>query len=398
MLPLFQRFLPRWRVVRVRILACLSLVLPLALSAQQVPSRALTKADAEFAESFDQILAVSELPSGKLLVTDLGPKAVLLADFASGTQTNVGRNGQGPGEYQFPGELLPYRGDSVLLVDRVSRRFLLISPDGKLGRTIPFPDGIGGLPEPRGADRQGRLYFQASPFRGGPGNGMEVSENLPDTVAIIRFDPATKKVDTITRVKIPALKVQTSGTQNSRMVMMRAQPFAAADDWVVTPDGRVAVARTGDYHVEWYGGAAPVRGAPVRYERLKVGAGDKQVFMSAMRNTRNRITVTDGGSGPSGGTPPRPPEPSAGDFDWPEYFPPFPARSLRLAPEGQLWLPRATSARDSTPVYDLFDATGKHTGRVTLPLGRRLVGLGKGVLYATRTDEDGLQWLERYRR
>ncbi|MDX2121598.1 MAG: hypothetical protein SF070_11160 [Gemmatimonadota bacterium] len=382
----------------MRRLVSLTLVLPLALSAQQVPSRALATAEAEFAESFDQILAVRELPSGKVLVTDLGPKAVLLADFASGTQSNVGRNGQGPGEYQFPGELLPYRGDSVLLVDRVSRRFLLISPDGKLGRTIPFPDGLGGMPEPRGADRQGRLYFQASPFRGGPGNGMEISENLPDTVPVIRFDPVTKKVDTITRVKIPALKVQTSGNQNSRMVMMRSQPFAAADDLVVSPEGRVAVARTGDYRVEWFGGATPVRGAPVRYDRLKVGAGDKQAFMSATRNTRNRITVNSGGPGPGDAQPPRPPEPSADEFDWPEYLPPFPARSLRLAPEGQLWLPRSTSARDSTPVYDLFDASGRHTGRVTLPLGRRLVGLGKGVLYATRTDEDGLQWLERYRR
>ena len=87
MLPMFPAFLPRWRVVRVRFLVCLSLVMPLALSAQQPPSRVLAKPDAEFAESFDQILAVRELPSGKVLVTDLGPKAVLLADFASGTQT-----------------------------------------------------------------------------------------------------------------------------------------------------------------------------------------------------------------------------------------------------------------------------------------------------------------------
>lgn len=148
---------------------CLSLLTPLTLVAQQLPSRALDKPEAEFAQSFDAVFSLRELTPGRVLVTDLGPKAVLLADFASGQQTGVGRNGQGPGEYQFPGDLWPWRGDSVVVADRVGRRVLLITPSGTVGRTIPFPEGLSGMPDLRGADRQGRLYFQGSPFGGTPG-------------------------------------------------------------------------------------------------------------------------------------------------------------------------------------------------------------------------------------
>jgi hypothetical protein len=35
---------------------------------------------------------------------------------------------------------------------------------------------------------------------------------------------------------------------------------------------------------------------------------------------------------------------------------------------------------------------------VVLPADTRLVGFGKGVAYLVRTDEDGLEWLGRYRR
>jgi hypothetical protein len=69
-----------------------------------------------------------------------------------------------------------------------------------------------------------------------------------------------------------------------------------------------------------------------------------------------------------------------------------------ISPEGQFWLARSVAGRDSTPAFDVFDQTGALVAQVTLPKGRRVVGLGDGTLYAVRTDGDGLQWLERYRR
>ncbi len=374
--------------------ALLAVGLPAALTAQtRLPERRLEKPDAEFQESFDQIGALRELPSGKLLVVDLGPKSLLMTDFKTGQQTPIGRNGQGPGEYQFPGDLIPYLGDSTLLVDRVSRRFLTVGPDGKLGKTVPFPDGILGLAQPKGADAKGRIYFQASPFRG-PGDG-DVALTIPDSAPVVRWDRASNRLDTLTRVKIPATKVQRTSTGNARVVMMRPQPYAAQDEWAPAPDGRLAVARVGDYHVEWLGDR-PARGTPVSYNPVRLGDGDREAFMAAMKNTRNRITVTNGG--PGRGQELKPPEPKAEEFDWPEYKPPFRSRSALITSDGQLWLQRYTSAQDSTPVFDVFDANGNLASRVYLPKGREVVGIGQGTVYAVRTDGDGLQWLERYRR
>jgi hypothetical protein len=374
--------------------ALLVVGLPAGLGAQsKLPERRLEKPDAEFQESFDQIGALRELPSGKLLVVDLGPKNLVMADFKSGQETPIGRNGQGPGEYQFPGDLIPYLGDSTLLVDRVSRRFLTVGPDGKLGKTVPFPDGIQGLAQPRGADRMGRIYFQASPF-GGPIDG-NAALTVPDSAPVVRWDRASNRLDTLARVKIPATKIQRSGTSNARMVMVRPQPYAAQDEWAPGADGRLAVARVGDYHVEWLGDR-PARGTPVRYDPIRVGDGDKEAFMDAMKSSRNRITFTNGGPGRGGEL--RPPEPKAEDFDWPDYKPPFRSRSALITSDGQLWLQRYTSAADSTPVFDVFDASGNLASRVYLPKGRQVVGIGQSTLYAVRTDADGLQWLERYRR
>ena len=374
-------------------LSLVTLLLASPLVAQApIARKLLTTPEAEFAESFDQILSLRELPGGRVLVTDLGPRTVVLANFTSGTVTPVGRSGQGPGEYQQPGDLIPARGDTTLVVDRASRRFLLIRPDGTMGATVPFPEQLLGFPEPRGMDSQGRVYFQGSAF-GGP--GAETRE-LPESVAVVRWQRGSTQLDTIATVKIPSLKMQVTGSANARAVMMRSQPYAPQDEWRVAIDGRVAVGRVGDYHVEWLGGGAPVVGPAVPYQPVKVNAADRAAFLSGMRNNRNRITVNVGGGGP--GREMQPPAVEEKDFDWPVVKPPFVGRASFMAPEGQLWLQRSNPTQDSTAVYDVFDTTGHPTAQVTLPRGRRLVGLGQGTLYATRTDADGLQWLERYRR
>lgn len=369
------------------------LALPGVARAQaKVPEQRLDKPDTEFPESFDQVSALRELPGGKVLLVDLGPKSLILADLKAGTQTTIGRNGQGPGEYQFPGGLVPYLGDTTLLVDLVSRRFLAVSADGKMGKTIPYPEALQGLAQPKGADRQGRIYLQGSPFR--LGDGVDVS-TIPDSAPIVRWDRESNRIDTLGKVKIPATKMQRSGTSNARVIMMRPQPYAPQDEWVAAPDGRVAVARVGDYHVEWLGDR-PARGTPVPFQPVKVTDGDKKAFMDAMKNSRNRITVNNGGRGPAQEL--KPPEPSADEFDWPAEKPPFRARGAYLSPEGELWLLRSNTASDSVPVFDVFNASGALARRVILPKGRQLVGIGQGTAYAVRTDEDGLQWLERYKR
>jgi hypothetical protein len=66
-------------------------------------------------------------------------------------------------------------------------------------------------------------------------------------------------------------------------------------------------------------------------------------------------------------------------------------------PNGDVWVLRSRKAGDAIPVYDVFDTTGKMIARVAFPAKTRLVGFGNGTIYAARSDDDDLEYLQRYR-
>lgn len=367
-----------------------SMAVASVLEAQAVPVVSLTKPDAEFAEPFDQVSGVRELSNGRVVVADLFAKSVAMADFRSGALTKIGREGQGPGEYAFPINVLALPGDTTLIVDPAQRRFVKVAPDGKAVGLVPFPDGAGGIGNMRGTDAQGRVYLQASPF----GNRMmgEIRE-MPDSASILRWNPANDRVDTIAKVKLPETARAVSGDANARSVVMRQQPFSARDEWAVTPDGRVGVARVADYHVEWHG-SAKVAGPRVAAPRVPVTQADKDLIARQQNETRGRMMVSEGGPPrSSGGSPPPPPR--LPDADFPEFKPPFIGNAM-AGPDGRLWVPRAQAA-NVAPLYDIFDARGRLVQQVKLGQGTRLVGFGANSIYTARTDEDDLQYLQRHR-
>jgi hypothetical protein len=383
-----------------RVLAALVTLFPVAGWAQGPTTQnvTLTNPLAESADGFTSITSVRELSNGKVLVTDVMEKSVKLVDLASGEATQIGREGQGPGEYGFPTELLALPGDTTLLVDRISRRFLMILPNGKPGESIGFPSQLGGgLSDPRGVDRNGRIYFQASLL----GGRLTPGEPTPDSVAILRWDRKRNAVDTVTYVKVPSMNMNVSGSAGSNQtVMFRAQPFSLQDEWSVSPDGRLGVARVSDYHIDWFSPSRQRTSGPVnRFERLRVTEADKEALRKLNARAPRMIMTADGGGGATRSSAGPPPSPTGmGEPEYPEFKPPFPTRSVFATPEGMLWVLRSRSANDPIPTFDVFDQRGTFTGRVSLPKDRRMVGFGAGTVYLARTDADDLQWLEKYRR
>lgn len=391
-------FTPFASLVSVAAVA-IATIAPFAPIAAQskVPVTTLGAPEAELAEPFDRVSGVRELRDGRAIVADVLAKSVTLADFKTGTVTKVGREGSGPHEYQFPRSLVALPGDTTLVVDAMQRRFLRVLPDGTPNGTIPWPNEMGGVSSVRGADQQGRIYFQGSPFNMGGGGPEQFSERgVPDTVPVLRWDRKTQKVDTIARVKGPNLGINISGGQNNRSVMIRQQPWSPQDDWSVTSQGAVGIARVGDYHVDWVSPAKQVTsGAKVPFNKVKVSNADREEYLRRMRDPRGRMMVSRGGGSPPPGA--RPPQLAEPDVDFPEEKPPFVEQSAMTTPDGQLWVRR--SAPVGTPAtYDVFDVTGKHVRQVVLPKSASVVGFGNGTVYVARTDEDDLVYLGRHRR
>jgi hypothetical protein len=377
-----------------------------ASAAAQQRNLALSKPEAAFPEPFTAIRGVREMPDGRALVSDLRDKLVMLVDFSSGSAERIGREGQGPQEYALPGTLFPLPRGETLLQDLGNRRFLTIRADGSVGGTLSPPpppahasDGArpGGfglvvaLLEAHGVDAMGRLYFQGIPAPTG--------ETSPDSLPIMRWDRAGTAIDTIAWIPVtedmrPRVTRQGSNAFMMRIGSNRAWPRQL--QWVVAPDGRIAMVSPEPYRVTWLGPRGATEGPVVPYQPIEVTEAEKRAYREQMaRVTPIMMAFGDGGRRAA----PPPPRPNTEEPEWPETLPPFSGRdAVLLTPEGEVWVQRLHRASDPTPRYDVFDSAGRLTGQVTLPPRSRVVGFGKGTVYVVRMDEDDLQYLERYRK
>jgi len=391
-------------------------------AAAQQPTRTLSKPLAEYGEPFSQIAAVRELKDGRLLVVDSRDKLVQLVNLTANSATKVGREGSGPGEYGLPTQLFALPGDSSVIFDPLNQRYLIVHPDGKPGVSFRVGDDPSGPPKPqrgqrsegagqvmrigglgfgmpRASDARGRLYFE--------GGGISMGPNGPitaDTAPIVRYDRASKAVDTLAWVQLPRnnASVKTSGSGGNQRMEVRIgarTPYPARDAWTVLPNGTLVIARVGDYHLELVSPTRAVtRRATVAHTPVKVGNAEKQEYRDASKNAGGiSINRTDGGPGGAQTSASTAPPPFEEPAEWPSTKPPFNANGIFATPAGEIWVARNRSASDPIPTYDVFSATGKQIGKVVLPKQTRVIGFGAGgTVYTIRVDDDDLQYLQRF--
>jgi hypothetical protein len=376
--------------------------------AQNIPTRTLSKPDAEFAEPFTQIAGVRELRDGRLIVIDPRDKTVQVVDLRNNSATKLGREGSGPGEYGIPFRLLALPGDTTAVSDMLNNRLLLINPNATVGGfvdlNVPPPSGgrgdgrgmimIGGQ-MPTAADQKGRMYYQGPPFR--------MTDNGPqslDSVPLIRWTRSSGRRDTIAWLRLPenANQISGRGGRGEQRVMVRiggGPPFNGADQMLVGPDGRVAIVHHDPYSVEYVSETGQrTRGQPIRYDRQRISEGHKAEWREQQKSATGLMITNDNGRrsatmGPAGQQ--QDPEVWGG-----EYMPPFLGNALSFSNEGYLWI-RRTGPAGQPPTFDVIDRGGNLVQKVVLPKRARLLGFGNGAVYVARLDEDDLQYLQKYR-
>jgi hypothetical protein len=314
--------------------------------------------------------------------------------LATGQATQLGRVGQGPGEYKTPDRIFAQPDGSTLLTDLGNGRISIFGADGRYRESFPIVQGGGGPGQGRPtmilatqSDGQGRLYFQ------------QLGTGGADSLPILRYDRRGPRIDTVAFVKVAPPIERTSGSANNRNVMMTPPVYPRQDAWAVAPDGRIAIVRASDYHVEWVAPTGRTRGQPVSVRAVPIRDGEKKEWMDrmgsgigvSMENRNGEITTTfsRGRGGRQG------PDPST--LTWPDAKPPFSPSGALVTPEGELWVERSVPA-GAPREYDTFNAQGAHTGKVIVPARSQVIGFGRGTAYLARLDADELQYLERYRR
>lgn len=349
--------------------------------AQNTPLRTLTK-PAEFAQPFISIAGVRELKDGRVIVAEvhLRDGTLQVVNFATGTATPVTRKGAGPGEFDGrPSRLLAFAGDTTAMYDGGNARFLLIGPDAKPARTETFKPAAWTFDLEWG-DVNGRVYAALSARTIGP-------NQLADSAPIVRAALSTGKLDTVAMRRISKADHTSFSDGKRRGFRTEEVPFATHDDWAAFADGRLAVIRGKDYHVDFYlNNGTRTSGPPNRFVPIPVTDADKDSVRVARRPK----------PGPDGKiTLPKVPlilEPSV----WYPTKAPFGENSAWAGPNGELWVAIALKAGDAAPKYDVFDTKGVRRMTVALPTGARVIGFGAHSVYTIRTDADDQQYLQRF--
>ncbi len=416
--------IPFNRIPAAVVLAAALASVPSAAAAQQ--QRPLPAAEATFEEPFSAVSGLRELSNGRVVVADARDKVVQLVDLAAQSATKIGREGSGPGEFGLPMRLFAAPRDSSYLYDPLNQRYLAITPDGKavdqfrVEIDAPLPNGdrpvqrqAGAAPQqatfrmgmdiPRAIDARGRLYFESAGVTRGPDGAPRGA----DSAVITRYDRSARKLDSLGWVRLAKANVQASGSQgNMRVMVGGANPLALRDEWTVFPDGRVAIVRGADYHVDWVlangtrQSSAPIKFTPIRF--TDADRKEEEAMRNRARSNAMMITM-DAGAGGTRRSAQMGPGPNAAPLEpldnWPEMKPPFrPGQAAVFArPNGELWVRRMEPAGAKGILYDVINATGAVTHQVRIPERVNVVGFGNGTVYTTKADEDDLLYLQRHR-
>ncbi|MBM3908359.1 MAG: hypothetical protein FJ363_09845 [Gemmatimonadetes bacterium] len=390
------------------------------------------------------VSAVRPLPGGGALVNDLTRRQLIVLDTAFNKASVIADTTPATANSYSSrvAGLIQYRGDSSLFVDPQSLSMLVIDGKGEVVRVmaVPRPQDanfmIGGPFGTPGVDPQGRIVYRGflmpnmrgMNMGGPPQPGQPFrAPQMADTAPVYRVNLQTRALDTAAFFKIPSTNV--SMTQDDRGAMritMQTNPMPTVDDWALLPDGRIAVVRGKDYHVDWLGVDGTWTSTPkipYNWERLDDDAKEKfidsmKVELEKQRENMNRAMqagVNNAGAamaGAAGGQPMRvemrfeaagggggrpqqgvqqisaPTVNVVSAKELPDYRPAFRQGALRADLDGNLWV-RTTQPSDAGPVYDVINDKGELIDRVKVPFGRVISGFGPGVVYMGVQDEKG---------
>ena len=355
----------------------------------------LGEPEAVYPEPFAVVSTVREFEDGRVLVADPLGQVVVRLDLDAGTADTIGKVGEGPDEYRQPDAVWPLPGGRTLLVDLGNGRLTELGLELGFGETRPYAvvnreQGTLLMVLPQAVDGRGRLYF---PDIGGMGEGA-------DSAGILRIDLETGVVDSLAMVKMPDMTRRETGDGGNQNVQVSAIPLSPADAWGVSRDGRVVVARSGDYHVDWIVEDGSVTSGPaVPYDPVPIGRAEREEWRDArsevgggfgieQTNINGVLTIRASRGGTSD-------DDDLDRYAWPEVKPAFYSRPVPVDGLGRAWIRRHREAGEAT-VYDVFDGSGEVVMTVEAGDRRRVVSFGDGKLYAVRMDEYGLQVLERY--
>jgi hypothetical protein len=336
--------------------------------------------------NFTGFAQAHRMSDGRIAVVEPQGSVIKLIDGAGAVQA-IGRQGGGPGEFEFLIWAGRLPGDSLVTFEAGNRRFQTFGPDGSFVRNVTFQaevdDQFPVPPIPVGVFADGTVLTQRSSKPPFPFEGPEGSIKR-DSVLLVRYTQEGKPVDSLgiwPAAEMFGATLQ-MGPQSMRVPM--ARPFspqlqaavardtiyvATGDTWeirVLAADGRsVRIIRRGGERI------AVTPEMISEWKEDFLGAADEMRQMPAAIMEQMKTAMESA---------------------------PFPERlaaygRVLVADDGHLWVQEARGTSlaglGGSRVWSVIAPDGTWLGDVTAPEGVTVQAVGDGWLVGQKDDEEG---------
>lgn len=311
------------------------------------------------ADSLGKLTGIALDANGTVYVSDFAEHKLWVFDARGRSQRAIGRQGQGPGEFQAPTGIAigPDRKLYVRDQGHVSR-FVADPATGRLSRYETRYNG-GEMNDWTSTlasrfDAQGRLYYPSF-------NTMDRSRQMGEWWI---FSPAGARVDSIAVpviANVPSgwASVRLSANEGRILPGLNRAPFTGMPSWDVTARGTVLYTSGREYLIR----EVDRSGRLVREFRrttpaIRISANERRDSLAALRLRLDSIA-----------TVPRAQISGIPDDVWarrlPETYPPI--LDVFAAPDGLVWVRRWVPNGHARTVFDVFEADGRFKTVVELP-------------------------------
>lgn len=337
------------------------------------------------AHQFSSVVGVRRLDDGRIVVADRSTAQLRFFGPDGAFLSAVGGPGEGPGEFGQMTDVVPYRGDSILVWDSRARRVTVFDGEGGFGRVQTVapadtePQGTGSLRIVIGGGFTGAFADGSLVMRGNL--RIAVESGVPFRVDVLpqRLTPEGEPRGVLGRFRGPYMS------------------FALADSGerpTPTPfRGTLAEAVRGDRFYVGSGDAFEIEvrasdGTPERLIRahhldLTVTEAHRDAYLEELR-----ASAED-------------PEELAElervipRIEFPETLPAY--TGFLMDADGHLWVRHfAKPGPEGPPTWSVFDPEGRLLGQVETPAGFDVHQIGRDFLVGVWTDELDVPFVQTY--
>jgi hypothetical protein len=353
---------------------------PAALAARPLwtvapePSVEIGLLEGDEAYQLSQVRGAVRLSDGRIVIANGGTQELRFYDSTGAHVVTAGREGEGPGEFNWLGLLVRFTGDTVAAYDWNLRRVSFFDSRGAFVRSFSL-DLPGGFPSPIGTFSDGTwLSSRGFVFAPGGGSGSEI---VRDTLPFLVFEPTGLLRDSIGRFPGPEWHVRSE----ARNAMATSLPFGRSTEAAAVGD-RFYAGHNERYEVVRYT-AAGVPELAIRLEHPQVQVTDADIG----RHKADRLEDTDARMRPQA-------ERNFQEMPWPATFPAF--ADIAVDPDGNLWVLEYNRPGDDTRRWTVFSPDGHALGYVDTPPGTRILEIGRDHVIGVWSDELDVEHVRLY--